>query len=129
MNVVTIPALIIDTILIGQDVASVSIKFWRFNFSYISSIFNLQPQLFLKHRKVTWEVISVGVKLPAYSLKQEVGPVTQQGVPIMTQVEFLVPPPSVYFINADELSVPRISERNTVKKQWFSFKKESLQPI
>ncbi len=34
----------------------------------------------------------------------------------MTQVEFLVPPPGVYFVNADELSVARISEKITVNK-------------
>lgn len=42
----------------------------------------------------------------------------------MTQVEFLVPPPCVYFVNADELSVARISKKNTVNKTRLNFKKQ-----
>lgn len=99
--------------LISQYVAfmSTSSKLQSSNAPYVSVIFNLQPQFFLKHREVVRKDISFRVQVPAESLKQQVWPVTQQGIPIMAQIKLPVSPPCVDFVDADEFSMTRIPKK------------------
>lgn len=109
----TIPAFIIHPMLISQYVAFMptSSELQSSNASYISVIFNLQPQVFLEHREVVRIGISVRVQVSTESLKQQVWPVTQEGVPIMAQVKLPVLPPCVDFVDADEFSMTRIPKQ------------------
>lgn len=76
---------------------------------YVHSILHFQPQLPGVQGQIAWEGIGLWVQLRADSLEQQVWPVAQQGVPIVSQVELPVLPPRVYFVDADKLSVSRVT--------------------
>lgn len=102
------PACVICCVLISQDVAPASGWLHSSYFSNIHTIPNLKPKLFLKHRQIDREGVSLRVKLCAHSLKEQFRFIAQQRIPIVAQVELLVLSACVYLVNADELPVPRV---------------------
>lgn len=95
--------------LISQYVTPSSGRPPCLHLSDVHTIPDCQPQLLHKHRQIVGVRICLRVELLADSLEQEVMLVTQQGVPIVAQVELSVPPPRVDLVDADKLPVPGIS--------------------
>lgn len=94
--------------LISQDVASASVRVPCSDLSNVHTIADPEPELLLIHGQIDWEGISRWVKLTVHSLEQQVRLITQQRVPVVTQVELQILSSRVYLVNADELPVPGI---------------------
>lgn len=107
--------------LIGEDVTPAGGWLHCPDPSDVHTIPDPEPELPHKHGQVEREGISWRIKLTADLLEQELGFITQQRVPVMTQVELSVVPSCVDLVDANELPVPGISSHTKQRGQqvWF----------
>lgn len=103
-----IPASVFRCMLVSQYIAPPSLGLNGPDPADVDLIPDFKAQFLLKHVEIVYETVSRRVELTAHSLKQQIGFVAQQRVPVMAQIELMVRSPCVDFVDADELPVPGI---------------------